>query len=73
MSSAWGNGAWGHGQWGDQANIDVTLNSLSASTAISSVSVDATIGSGWGRDAWSSLAWGVSHSADRDWETSILA
>lgn len=62
--NSWGRQAWGHGQWGDQAEIDVTLGSLTASTAVSSVSIEATIGSGWGRDAWSSLAWGVAFSTE---------
>ena len=62
--NSWGRQAWGHGQWGDQAEIDLTLGSLTASTAVSSVTVEATIGSGWGRDAWSSLAWGVAFSTE---------
>ena len=64
MSSAWGNGAWGHGNWGQQADATVFLSSLSTSATIGSPTIEATIGSGWGRDAWSSLAWGVSYSVE---------
>ena len=62
--NSWGRQAWGHGQWGDQADVDITLDSLTASTAVSSLTVEATIGLGWGRDAWSSLAWGVAFSTE---------
>tara|TARA_B100000424_G_scaffold92762_1_gene69827 strand:+ start:60 stop:1169 length:1110 start_codon:yes stop_codon:yes gene_type:complete len=64
MSNAWGDGSWGNGFWGNQADNTVTLDSLSTTVSVSSVSVDAQIGTGWGRDAWNSLAWGVAFSAE---------
>tara|TARA_B100000424_G_scaffold257695_1_gene238910 strand:+ start:467 stop:1576 length:1110 start_codon:yes stop_codon:yes gene_type:complete len=64
MSSAWDNGVWGHGDWGQQANATVTVTGVTLSSTRGSVSVEATIGSGWGRDAWSSMAWGVAHTVE---------
>jgi len=66
MSSAWDNGVWGHGDWGQQANATVTVTGLSLTSAKGSVVATATIGSGWGRDSWSSRAWGVAYTLQLD-------
>jgi len=63
-ANAWSSGSWNHGFWGNQASAGLTTTSVSSTTALGSVTVDASIGTGWGRDAWSSLAWGVSHSVE---------
>ena len=63
MSNGWGDGVYGHGNWNQQANATVTtITGLSSTSTVSSVSVEATIGSGWSRDAWNSLGWGVAYS-----------
>ena len=63
MSNGWGDGVYGHGNWNQQANATVTtITGVSSTSAVSSVSVEATIGSGWSRDAWNSLGWGVAYS-----------
>ena len=65
-ANSWSRHAWGHGFWGNQASAGLTTTSVSATTALGTPSVDATIGTGWGRDAWSSLAWGVSFTVELD-------
>jgi len=60
MSNAWGQLTWSIGNFGAQndATVDVTGVSLSA-TLNSLADVTTTVDFGWGRQEWSSQAWGI--------------
>lgn len=64
MSNQYGDGPWGIGFWGNQASTSVTLTSVSSNVNISSVTVDAVIGEGWGRLEYGTQVWGDAYSVE---------
>ena len=56
--ATWGTLTWSTGNWGDQTNSTVSLTGIGASSNLGSVTTTSTVEFGWGRDLWSSRAWG---------------
>jgi hypothetical protein len=56
--ATWGTLTWSTGNWGDQTNSTVSLTGIGASFNLGSVTTTSTVEFGWGRDLWSSRAWG---------------
>ncbi len=65
MSNNYGDGSWGLGNYGQQGNATVVATALSTvSTSVASVTIDATIGTGWGRQEWGSNVWGEPYTVE---------
>ena len=65
MSNNYGELGWGVGNYGQQGNNTENVTALSTvSTSIASVTVDATVGTGWGRQEWGSNVWGEAYTVE---------
>jgi hypothetical protein len=52
---------WGAGQWSDQDNINLTILGTQLTSNLGNETIVAEINSGWGRNNWDDLAWGVNY------------
>jgi hypothetical protein len=57
----WGALNWGAGQWNDQDNINLTILGTQLTSNLGNETIVAEINSGWGRNNWDDLAWGVNY------------
>jgi hypothetical protein len=57
----WGALNWGAGQWSDQDNINLTILGTQLTSNLGNETIVAEINSGWGRNNWDDLAWGVNY------------
>jgi hypothetical protein len=57
----WGALNWGAGQWSDQDNINLTISGTQLTSNLGNETIVAEINSGWGRNNWDDLAWGVNY------------
>jgi hypothetical protein len=57
--ATWGTLTWSTGNWGDQTNSTISLTGIGASFNSGTVITTSTVELGWGRDLWSSRAWGA--------------
>ena len=56
--AGWGSDAWGEDGWSGTFIVDLT--GVAATASVGSVTVDAEIGSGWGRGGWNNNeGWGI--------------
>jgi len=58
-SDSFGALTWSIGNWNAQNNTDPSLTGIGASFSIGTPTTDSTVEQGWGRDSWSSRAWGA--------------
>ena len=60
MANTWNQAltTWGQNAWGEQADVNLTLTGVSATSSVGSVT--AFNEQGWGRDAWGDENWGES-------------
>ena len=54
----WGLLFWGKGAWSDQNNTSISVTGVASTTSVGSVTIDAEINTGWGRNSWGLLNWG---------------
>ena len=58
-TAGWGSDGWGEDGWSGTFIVNLTSAGV-ATTSVGSVSVDAEIGSGWGRGEWNNNeGWGI--------------
>jgi hypothetical protein len=57
----WGALNWGAGQWNDQDNINLIISGTQLTSNLGNETIVAEINSGWGRNTWDDLAWGVNY------------
>ena len=57
--ATWGTLTWNTGDWGLQNDSTVSVNGIGASSNLGTVDSTSTVEFGWGRDLWSSRAWGA--------------
>jgi hypothetical protein len=61
LLDTWGALNWGAGQWSDQDNINLTISGTQLTSNLGNETIVAEINSGWGRNNWDDLAWGVNY------------
>jgi hypothetical protein len=57
----WSALSWNAGQWSDQDNINLTILGTQLTSNLGNETIVAEINSGWGRNNWDDLAWGVNY------------
>jgi hypothetical protein len=60
-ADTWSALNWGAGQWNDQDNINLTILGTQLTSNLGNETIVAEINSGWGRNTWDDLAWGVNY------------
>jgi hypothetical protein len=59
-AQGWGRAEWGEAPWGESDNPVVTLDGLSMTSSVGSVTIQDEINTGWGHDGWGVENWGAS-------------
>jgi hypothetical protein len=60
-ADTWSALSWNAGQWSDQDNINLTILGTQLTSNLGNETIVAEINSGWGRNNWDDLAWGVNY------------
>jgi len=59
MANTWGSQTWGFNQWNDLGNVSYILTGQPLSLSLGDETAAGEINSGWGRNTFGSLAWGI--------------
>ncbi len=58
ISNAWSALSWGEGQWNDQGSTTISPTGIGTTISLGSITIDANVEKGWGREAWGQQVWG---------------
>jgi len=58
VSNAWSALSWGEGSWQAQGSTRVLPTGIGTTISLGSITIDANVEKGWGREAWGRQVWG---------------